>query len=82
MYFRKLFREQYGLSPKQYLQQIRMEKAEELLQSNLFSVTVIAEKTGFSSVYHFCRAFKNYTGFTPLEYQKHASGPLSATELI
>lgn len=75
VYFRKLFARQYGLSPKQYLQKLRMEKARELLESDLFSVTDIAEKTGFGSVYHFCRSFKDYNGCTPLEYQKQASLP-------
>ena len=71
IYFRKLFRERFGMTPKQYVLDMRIKKARQLLNENSFSVTEIAEKCGFSSVYHFCRAFKDSVGATPTEYARN-----------
>lgn len=70
VYFRKLFKEEFGLSPKQYIQKIRINKAKELLRSEYLSVTTVAEMVGYSSIYNFSKAFKTQTGHTPSEYLK------------
>lgn len=70
VYFRKLFKEEYGLSPKQYVQQIRINKAKELLRSEYLSVTTVAEMVGYSSIFNFSKAFKTQTGYAPSEYLK------------
>ena len=70
VYFRKLFKKSYGISPKQYVLELRIRHAKTLLSENASSVTAIAEACGFSSVYHFCRAFKETTGQTPREWSK------------
>lgn len=72
VYFRRLFREKYGMPPGQYLTNVRIRRARQLLESSWLSVTEIAGQSGFSSVYHFCRAFKNNTGMTPTDYRKEA----------
>ena len=68
VYLRKLFLAHYNRTPKQYILDIRIRKAKQMLIDTLFSVTVIAEECGFSSPYHFCRAFKQRTGQTPTQY--------------
>ncbi|MBQ7935741.1 MAG: helix-turn-helix transcriptional regulator [Clostridia bacterium] len=68
VYFRKLFLQQYGTTPKQYILELRLRKAKQLLTDTAHSVTAVAEECGFSSVYHFCRIFKEKTGSTPKEY--------------
>lgn len=68
VYLRKLFLSYHHVTPKQYVLDIRIRKAKQLLCDTPFSVTVIAEECGFSSVYHFCRAFKKKTGMTPTKY--------------
>lgn len=68
VYLRRLFTTYCGTTPKQYILTLRIEKAKQLLTDNQHSVTTIAEKCGFSSLYHFCRCFKERTGYTPLEY--------------
>lgn len=73
VYFRRLFRERYGVTPGQYISDIRISKAKQLLTDANLSVTAIAEASGFSTVYHFCRAFKSITGQTPTEYQKQTA---------
>ena len=68
VYLRKLFLAFYNITPKQYILDIRIKKAKQMLINTPFTVTAISEECGFSSVYHFCRAFKNKTGMTPTEY--------------
>lgn len=72
VYFRKLFTEKYGLSPKQYIQRQRIKKAKELLGSGYFTVTAVSTMTGYSGVYSFCRAFKSMTGRTPREFMRRS----------
>ncbi len=70
VYFRRVFKKQYGTSPKQYIQNLRIRTAENLLRNEYLSVSSIAEMSGFASVYHFSRTFKKVTGYTPTEYVK------------
>lgn len=71
IYFRKLFTEIYKTTPKQYLIEIRINKAKQLLTDGALKVGAVAEQCGFTNQYHFCRIFKEKTGFTPTEYSKH-----------
>ena len=68
IYLRKQFQTHYRVTPKQYILDVRMRKAKQLLTDTPFTVTAIAEECGFSSVYHFCRAFRQRTGKTPTQY--------------
>lgn len=70
VYLRRLFRESYKTTPKQYIIEIRNKRAMQLLRENRLSITEIAFQSGFTSVYHFCRSFKLYSGLTPSEYRK------------
>ena len=70
VYFRKLFVEHYKKTPKQYIIDIRIDKAKQLLTDGSLKINVIAEKCGFSNPYHFCRVFNKKTGLTPTEYMK------------
>lgn len=70
IYFRRLFYQAYGMTPKQYILELRLRQARHLLAGNRQTVSSIAESCGFSSVYHFSRAFKDATGISPAEYAK------------
>ena len=70
VYFRRLFLSCYGVTPKQYILNFRIEKAKQLLTDTPNTVTKISEMCGFSSPYHFCRAFKAKVGVTPTQYAK------------
>ncbi|MBQ4353628.1 MAG: helix-turn-helix transcriptional regulator [Clostridia bacterium] len=70
VYFRKLFTKHFGISPKQYIIDLRIQKAKQMLAEGGMSVSVILEKCGFSNPYHFCRLFKQRVGITPSEYRK------------
>ena len=70
VYFRKLFTKHFGISPKQFIIDLRIQKAKRLLAEGAWSVAMISEECGFSNPYHFCRLFKQNTGITPSEYRK------------
>lgn len=69
VYFRKLFTSAYKVSPMKHVQNLRMSKAKELLQSGLMNVTEIAKVTGFSSIYSFSKTFKTSCGCSPMKYR-------------
>lgn len=69
-YFRKLFTEIVGISPLQYVTKVKMEKAKELLYSDINKISEIAELLGFENVYYFSNAFKKYYGLSPIKYTK------------
>lgn len=68
VYFRKLFLSTVGVTPKQYILNLRIYKAKQLLTDSFYTVTAISEMCGFGSLYHFCRAFKAKVGCTPRAY--------------
>ncbi len=68
VYLRKLFLSNLGVTPKQYILDLRLKSAQQLLTNTTKTVTEISEECGFTSVYHFCRIFKEKTGITPSEY--------------
>lgn len=70
VYFRKIFTETYKTTPKQFIVEIRINKAKQLLSDGFLNIGAVAEECGFSNQYHFCRLFKEKTGFTPTEYMK------------
>jgi len=55
---------------KKILDDVRMEKAESLLKDDSLSISVIAERLGFAYVNNFTRAFKRWSGYTPLKYKE------------
>ena len=68
-YLRTVFVRHYGLSPKQYLQRTRMQRAAFLLQSTEESVTLIATSVGYEDTLLFSRMFKKYFGASPRDYR-------------
>ncbi|MBE6689444.1 MAG: helix-turn-helix transcriptional regulator [Ruminococcaceae bacterium] len=70
VYFRKLFHRIYNTTPKQYITDIRIDRAKQLLSDGILKINAVAYECGFSNQYHFCRAFKAKTGTTPTEYMK------------
>lgn len=76
VYLRKLFSAHLSTSVNKYIQDIRIEKSKKLLSETNLCITEISEKCGFSSIYYFCRSFKNKTGLTPTEYRNEAPSGL------
>jgi transcriptional regulator GlxA family with amidase domain len=65
-----LFKSEVGISPQRYVNNVRLEKAKELLESEMLSVKEVAAEIGFPNVSSFCRSFKACYGTTPREYRK------------
>lgn len=59
------FKEIFGLSPFEYLRTIRLEKARALIASHECNVTEAAFGVGYSSLSHFCKAFREEFGINP-----------------
>ncbi|BCN30182.1 AraC family transcriptional regulator [Anaeromicropila herbilytica] len=73
VYISKIFKEETGESPINYLIKIRLEKAKDILaNSESGSVKSIANSVGYEDVYHFSKLFKKYYGISPLYYKKTA----------
>ncbi len=81
VYISKIFKEETGESPINYLIKIRLEKAKDiLLNSNSGSIKSIANQVGYDDVYHFSKLFKKYYGISPLYYKKRAMHKNAASE--
>ncbi|MFG0247368.1 MAG: helix-turn-helix transcriptional regulator [Phycisphaeraceae bacterium JB051] len=65
----RIFRQQYGLTPIDYVQSIRIERARHLLRHTDDKLTVIAQAVGYRDAIYFSRLFKRYTGKTPGSYR-------------
>ncbi len=70
-YFRRLFVEIYRITPQDYVKNLRLERACELLSLGRFSVSAVSEMCGFSDIYYFSKVFKEQVGVTPSKYKKH-----------
>lgn len=68
------FKELYNLSVHTYLQQLRLEKAKQLLQATNMPITDITYHIGYSHVTHFTTLFKKQFGLTPGEWRKENKG--------
>ncbi len=64
-YLRRLFNSCYGVSPIEYIINLRLQYAKELIVSGGFSVTAAAENSGFNDISYFSRAFKKNFGISP-----------------
>ena len=69
-YFSTAFRKFVGRSPQQYLIDVRLEHAAELLAGGGCSVGTAAARCGYPDVYTFSRMFKKKYGVAPSEYAK------------
>lgn len=65
-----LFKRKTGFTVMEYLAQLKIDKAKELIRESNLSFTEISEKLNFSSVHYFSRAFKRATDMTPSEYAR------------
>lgn len=63
--FRRSFFECMGVSPVEYRNELRIQKAVNLLKSKKYTVSEVAEAVGISDVKYFGKLFKRYTGTTP-----------------
>jgi len=68
--FRKVFKKYTGMSPGQYMIQLKIDKARQLLSQTNKSIKEISSELSFSSGYYFSTLFKEKTGCSPESYRK------------
>ena len=68
-YIMKLFKQEYKCGIHEYVQNIRMKKAKELLNDMQIKIKNISQILGYSDTNYFSKAFKNYYGISPTEYR-------------
>jgi AraC-like DNA-binding protein len=71
-HFARMFREQTGLSPMEYLRMRRIERARQLLHADGQRIGQIANALGFYDQSHFVRWFRRSLGCTPSAYLQDA----------
>lgn len=69
-YFSRYFSRKMGISFYDYLVKIRMEKAKDLLLTQI-KIGDISRKVGYQYPKYFIKNFKKYTGYTPSDYRKY-----------
>jgi len=68
-HFLRLFRRAFGLSPYQFIQHLRLEKARVLLADSTISITDLADLLGFDNSQSFSRLFYQRMGLYPTQYR-------------
>ncbi|WNS44361.1 AraC family transcriptional regulator [Paenibacillus sp. MMS20-IR301] len=69
-HFSRMFKKYTGLSPTDYITQLRMERAKALLIANSLSIKEVARHAGYEDPYHFSRRFKQVVGVAPSVYMR------------
>ena len=71
-WFRRMFRQYTGLAPAQYMSQVKMQKAKELLTVSNKPIKEIALELGFESIDYFSTSFKRYVHMTPGDFRNRS----------
>jgi AraC-like DNA-binding protein len=72
-YFSRLFRQDEGVTFARYVQRLRVERAKQMLKTNILGVEEIRKLCGFRTRTYFHRVFKTSTGLTPTAYRESGS---------
>ena len=70
----RLFREELGVTPGQYVLKKKMEYAKGILLYSNIPVAEVGIRTGYEDVAYFSKTFKKFTGYSPGEYRKIGLG--------
>ncbi|WP_158606680.1 AraC family transcriptional regulator [Paenibacillus ginsengarvi] len=68
-HFSRTFKSTVGLTFTDYLTSVRMNMAKQMLVAGKWTITEVAEKTGFCNIHYFGKVFKETTGLSPLQYK-------------
>lgn len=74
-HLRAKFRREMGTSIGQHLRSLRLQKAIGLLLQSDLSITQVAERCGFDSIFAFSRSFRRFTGVTARDYRRNFNHP-------
>ena len=68
VYFRKLFKKEYGISPCRYIINLRIQNAVGLISAGYYSLKEVAYLSGYNDYKYFSVEFKKAMGISPSEY--------------
>lgn len=71
--FRRIFQRSLGQSPVKYMQQLRMERACQLLRTTDLTIEAIAENLGYTEASFFAHTFREHIGLSPGLYRRSAT---------
>ena len=69
-YLSRLFKKEYGCGIYNYVQEVRMQRAKDLLLNPDIRIQTISERLGYADNNYFSKAFKNYYGMSPSQFRK------------
>lgn len=69
-YLSRKLKNETGLSFKEWITKLRIQKSLDLLKSKQYTICEVAEMVGYSNQHYFSTAFKNYMGYSPKHYQE------------
>ncbi len=69
-YIKNLFKDKTGKGMIHYFNELKVNKAKQIISLNEFTFTEVSEMLSYGSVHYFSRVFKEYTGMTPSEYSR------------
>ncbi|WP_310604857.1 helix-turn-helix domain-containing protein [Anaerosporobacter sp.] len=69
-YLSVLFKQEMNITLKQYISNVRIERAKKMLELDYDKITEIAIKCGYANANYFAKVFKEVTGMTPIEYRE------------
>lgn len=72
-YLRRIFKTKYGVSPREYIVNKRLELAKTMIECGEIRLSCIPFECGFTEYPYFSRLFKNKLGISPLQYSKQAA---------
>lgn len=70
VYLRSIFKKRFAMSPIKYINDLKMTRAKELLNSQFYTISEVCFLSGYNDESYFCREFKKTFGITPSEYAK------------
>lgn len=74
VYFRKLFKEEFGISPKKYIIKLRIQNALYLISTGYYSLKEVSDMSGYEDYKHFSVEFKKIIGISPSKYRYRFDG--------
>ena len=74
VYFRKLFKAEFGTSPQKYVVRLRVNHAASLMAAGYYSLKEVAALSGFSDYKYFATEFKRQKGVSPSQYRYNYNG--------
>lgn len=68
VYFRRLFKKEYGITPQKYIVTLRIQNAKGLIATGYYSLQEVAYLSGYTDYKYFSVEFRKMVGVSPSEY--------------